>query len=88
MQTPIARSMQVWLVERRAWLNAECLSDPKQVGAVVHKCGAKLRAVDVRLDIHLNIDHMCAGSGEELRTYVPYCKACEETPQPRGCLHV
>lgn len=60
------------------------LCDPQSDGSwKCKKCQSDIMAAEVKRSVW-NFPEACAGSGEVVTDFVPYCPKCEEKPSNRG----
>jgi hypothetical protein len=88
MKTPVKLTLEGFYQGRARFLRDECVTNSTTGRVCCRKCGTRIKAAPVTIEIHAASNGECVGEGEEFEAGVPYCPACEELPASRGCVHV
>ena len=88
METPRQVGFTECLAQILGYFRLHCRLEKSRRLSCVH-CGADILRIRAYMSLHdEQFGDLCVGPGRAWRMEIPYCSACEDTPDGYGCIHM
>ena len=87
MQTPRELTLEGFYQARAVFMRDQCMTSPTTGQVLCRECGARIKVMLAKIEIHEAGKERCQGNGEHFKAGIPYCPCGERLPAETGCVH-